>query len=190
MPSPDHPIKPDEFALYSDASVRGDWQLKFRDGAPEKATRKREGPAMGSWIGWQGCQHTEMPTVVGQAFLGHQGTQTAEYLAAIHALNAVVAHLRLGGAKPAKVVLRVDNETVAKTLLQQWKTDALTRHKQYAFEIGREIRAAGIDLSVEKVSETNKLHKAAHRLSHAAWDQLLYRKEWRPAADPPLAGSA
>jgi len=178
-------IRPGEFAVYSDASVRGDWRLQLTPGKKPVQARKREGPAMGGWIGWLGCEYTDRPTIAGQAFLGSQGTQTAEYLAAIHALNAVLTHLRLCNVKPQAVVLRVDNETVAKTLVEEWRTEVLTRHKRHALKIVEEIRSAGIDLRVEKVSETNKHHKAAHRLSHSAWDQLFFKKAWRPAEHPP-----
>lgn len=55
---------------------------------------------MGAWIGWLDCDPSERPTVAGQAYLGHRGTQTAEYLAAIHALTAALALVQLSSKCP------------------------------------------------------------------------------------------
>jgi hypothetical protein len=46
--------------------------------------------------------------VAGQAFLGEQGTQRAEYLAAIYGLAAALTYARLSTV-PDRLVLLVDN---------------------------------------------------------------------------------
>jgi len=178
------PVSSGEFAVYSDACVMGAWIMEFRGG--ESLTwRKREGPAMGAWIGWLGCEPATRPTIAGQPYLGHQGTQTAEYLSVIHALNAVLAFVRLSGRTPEQVVLHVDNETLEKTLWRDWGTKVLTPHRQLAEKIGHELRDLGVGLAVKLVSVRNVHHKAAHRMSKWAWNQLFYKEQWRPARLPP-----
>lgn len=81
----------------------------------------------------------------------------------------------------------MDNETVAKTLRGEWATATLTPYRKLANGVRSELEEAGLVVRIEEVSETNKYHRAAHRMSHAAWDQLLYKEEWRPTAEAPKA---
>jgi ribonuclease HI len=178
-----------QFIVYSDASIKGDWIRRFSSSGKRAPQRKREGPAMGAWIGWCDCEPSARPTVAGQAYLGVQGTQRAEYLAAIHALGAVLTHVRLNRLQPLELVLCVDNVTVVKTLLTEWATSALRPHWELADRIGRELAAEGISVFINEVSEKHAQHKAAHRMSRSAWDQLFFREEWRPATHPPAEWS-
>jgi ribonuclease HI len=171
-----------EFALFSDASVRGAYLSRSSRGKPQ---RRRNGPAMAAWIGWWGCSPTSRPTVAGQTYLGYQGTNRAEYLAAIHALHAVLAYVRFFRQRPTTVELRLDNECVVKTLRGVWKGRELARHLAMADEVRAALSDLCITVNVAEVSKTNRHHKAAHRLSTSAWDQVLYKTEWRPENEPP-----
>ena len=62
---PEIAVNPGEFAVYSDASVRGDWIAAFARGQAPAYRRKREGPAMGAWISYAlGSIRDDMPAFV------------------------------------------------------------------------------------------------------------------------------
>lgn len=168
-----------ELNLFSDASIQGSY---VRHGAA--ITRSRRGPAMGAWIGWHDCDPTSRPTVAGQAYLGVQGTQRAEYLAAIYSLHSVLAYSRIR-QPPATVVLHVDNKTVANVLVGVWEARALSPHNDLAQEVARALADIGATPQVVLVSERHAHHRAAHRMSKSAWNQLFYETSWRPAVRPP-----
>jgi ribonuclease HI len=179
---PEIAIAPGEFALYSDACIRAGWRHYSVGGKPQP---KRYGPAMGAWIGWLGCPPRTRPTVAGQAYLGQHGNNKAEYVAAIHALQAVLVHARLKQIAVERVVLRVDNEVVAKTLKHEWATTDLTPHRVLAEETKAEMEAAGTKVEIQQVSRTNHEFRRAHTMSQQAWDQVLVKTEWRPPKKPP-----
>lgn len=79
---------------------------------------------MGAWIGWHDCDPSSRPTVAGQAFLGKRGTQQAEYLAAVHGLQAVLAYADLE-IVPEQLILHVDNKWLANVLEGFWVADKL-----------------------------------------------------------------
>jgi hypothetical protein len=93
--------------------------------------------------------------------------------------------LKLNNTDASRVVLRVDNKTLAKTLLGEWKTGILTPHRELAEKVGQELRARSIEVVVEEVSETNREHRHADRMSKQAWNQVFFKKEWRPQEHPP-----
>ena len=81
--------------------------------AGSKRMRSRRGPGFGAWCGWHGEDLAAGPTFAGQAYLENDdGTQTAEYLAVIHALGGAVAYgeARRERLRPDEVRLYVDNK--------------------------------------------------------------------------------
>ena len=172
--------------LYTDASIMGDFISFDRHG---NRVRSRVGPAMGAWIGWHDCEASARPTIAGQAFLGEQGTQRAEYLAAIHALAAVLAYARLNKA-PSELLLHLDNTTVVKTLVSEWGANVLARHRDVANRLGTEMLELGIAPRVRQVSEGHPEHKQAHRMSKNAWNQVFSDASWRPATGSSGAASS
>jgi len=167
--------------LFTDASVKGGFVLR-RTGV----SRDHIGPAMGAWIGWHDKDPSTRPSVAGQAFLGRQGTQRAEYLAAIHGLQAVLAYARVG-PKPDRLILHVDNGTVVKTLHGEWTAWQLRPYYEAAVDLIGGLAALGIGFQVESVSEKHPQHRLAHRMSRSAWNHVFFETTWRPPSKPPAA---
>ena len=138
---------------------------------------------MGAWIGWHDCDPSSRPTVAGQAFLGKRGTQQAEYLAAIHGLQAVLASADLE-IVPEQLILHVDNKWLANVLEGFWVADKLRSYDRHAKQIVSALEALGVEFFVDRVSEGHAQHKAAHRMSKAAWNQVFDELTWRPAPRP------
>lgn len=103
---------------------------------------------------------------------------------AIHGLQAVLVYAELETA-PDQVILHVDNAPVAKVLSGTWVADKLRPYDQMATEVISELEALGIEFFVDHVPERHVHHRAAHRLSKNAWNQLFYEMRWRPPPRPP-----
>lgn len=170
------------FKLFTDASIQGPWRGRLT-GDHWQWSRTRVGPAMGAWIGWHDCDPSSRPTVAGQAFLGKRGTQQAEYLAAIHGLQAVLAYADLE-IVPEQLILHVDNKWLANVLEGFWVADKLRSYDRHAKQIVSALEALGVEFFVDRVSEGHAQHKAAHRMSKAAWNQVFDELTWRPAPRP------
>lgn len=138
---------------------------------------------MGAWIGWLGNDTTGIPLVLGQAYLGRQGIQRAEYQAAIYGVSAALACFTTA-RRPTELVLHVDNETVFNTLSGAWKTDVLTPLKAAANALGAQLRALGVRPTVVQVSRDHPLLERANQLTQKAWTQLLFDSSWRPPSRP------
>jgi ribonuclease HI len=143
---------------------------------------------MAAWIGWHDCDPSTRPSLAGQAYVGNQGTQRAEYLAVVHGLQAVLVYARLR-SKPAHVILHVDNKTVAHTLKGVWTARGLKPYDDMARELITSLEARGIEVCIDHVAEKHPHHKAAHRMSKNAWHQL-FQDSWRPVAKPPVSWSS
>jgi ribonuclease HI len=172
--------------IYTDASIKGRFWPRFQR---YKLTIEptRNGPSMGAWIGWHDCEVTERPDVAGMAYLGEHGTQSAEYMALIHGLHAVIAYQNATRKRRQldAVVIGTDNATVANQLNRRWDVKKMRDYYDTArHAIGR-LEDVGIDVFVDKVAETNRCHKIAHRMSRQAWNQVLVQKDWRPPDQPP-----
>jgi hypothetical protein len=138
---------------------------------------------MGAWIGWHDGDPSSRPTVAGQAFLGKRGTQQAEYLAAIHGLHAVFAYAKVETV-PEQLILHVDNKWTANVLQGFWVADKLRAYDRLAGQIVSALQGLGVEFFVERVSEGHTQHKAAHRMSNTAWNQVFDQKTWQPAPRP------
>jgi ribonuclease HI len=182
------PCRPGRFDLYTDASVEGRWLVA--KGSSVAHGRSRNGPAMGAWIGWHDCEHTDRPTVAGQAYLGLRGTQSAEYMAAAHGLNAVLTYAQVAADAPADVVLHVDNQTVFKQLNREWAVSLMANYVRTVRAPIASLEAMGVVVAVVQVSEKDPVHKHAHRLSRTAWNQVFADQSWRPRGKPHPSGNA
>lgn len=165
--------------LYTDASVRGSFLVDPRHPSVSNQ-RSRRGPAMAAWIGWHDADPSTRPTVVGQAYVGEQGTQSAEYQAALHGLMAVYAYAASQVDPPGLVRLCTDNKTVAHQLRGEWAVGTMKRYYDAIQAITGALEVLSVQVAVEKVTEKDPYHKRAHTLSRLAWDQVLIDQTWRP----------
>lgn len=78
--------------VYTDASIVGE---KMPDYYVQK--RRRNGSDFISWVGWHGCDYPDAPTLAGQACVGPQVTQRAEFHAALHGLEAAGLYVATRG---------------------------------------------------------------------------------------------
>lgn len=123
---------------------------------------------------------------IAMAFLGTLGTQRAEFMALIHGIHAVLAYARTTNEPLDRVVLSVDNKTVALTMNSVWTARELAPYHQAATVAVDQLRATGAEVVIQKVSEKDVHHRKAHRLSKGAWNQVLFDQSWRPKpARPP-----
>jgi ribonuclease HI len=169
-------------SLYTDASIRGRLLPP-----PSKPNRTRVGPAFAAWAGWHDSDHAERPTLAGQTYIGTHGTQTAEFMAVIHGLGAVLGHYepRRESVRPAELKLHVDNRCVYMLMVGEWTAKDLAPFFRVATSLTARLFGMGIEVGVVKVPETDTTHKVVHTMSKNAHKQVLAREEWRPSDDRP-----
>lgn len=178
------PVRTSTLDLFTDASVEGESWVRERDGNSVAVRRSRFGPAMAAWIGWHDRDRSGRPTVAGMAYVREQGTQSAEYQAAIHGLRAALSYVDVTLLPPARLVLHVDNRTVAKQLNGEMRVERMKRYHQTAKKIIKQLEQHGVVVVVEKVTESHSNHKKAHRMSRQAWNQVFIDKSWAPRKPP------
>jgi ribonuclease HI len=168
--------------LYTDASVRGRLLPKG-----SKPNRTRIGPAFAAWAAWHDSDPTERPTLAGQAYIGTHGTQSAEFMAVIHGLSAVVGHYgpRRETVRPDALRLHVDNRCVYMIMVREWIARDLAPFFRAATDLTARLFGMGIEVGLVKVAETDATHKLVHTMSKNAYKQVLTREDWRPGDDRP-----
>lgn len=171
---------PGPLDLYTDASVVGRWLAGWGE-------RSRNGPGFVAWAGWHGCTLPDRPTFAGQAFVGRQGTQTAEYHAVLQGLAASLTYVQTSrvDARPEGVRIHVDNAPVYRLIVEDHLPNVLRPHFETMKTLTAALRRLGVEVVAENVSEDHPAHKVAHRMSKQARNQVLIEPGWRPVDDKP-----
>ena len=180
-------MSPDTLYLYTDASVRGRHSVTMKSAKPQVGiTRARYGPATAAWVGWHESDFEACPAIAGTAYVGNQdGTQCAEYQAAIMGMHAAIAYANSTRRRLDSVVLHVDNRTVANQLTRRWAVDKMRVQYEMVRRAMDWLEAVDIAVFVQEVGEKDRGHKVAHRMSKQAWTQVLVEPAWQPADQPP-----
>jgi hypothetical protein len=166
--------------LYTDASIVGRW-------LPGWGEPSRLGPGFIAWAAWHGCSLPDSPTFAGQAFVGEQGNNRAEFHAVLQGLAATLAYVksRPVDRRPDAVVVRVDNAPVQRVMCGTDSADVLRPHFETLGIYLRAFKGLGVEVAPELVRDTDQVHKVAHRMTKLAPNQVLVEPAWRPVDDRP-----
>lgn len=125
--------------IYSDASIPD--QPQAPKGLPPR--RQVAGEAFIAWCGWhEGYAQRHDPTFTGEAYIGIQGIQRAEFQAAIHALSAAAAYIwpRVPDRRPDCVILRTDCRDVVRLMDGHGQADILYPYLLAALAVRKTIQ--------------------------------------------------
>lgn len=173
-----------ELCVYTDASLPD--APKVQPGKPPPP--RRPSRAYVAWLGYDHeLAHDANPCFAGEAYVGIQGSQRAEMIAAIYGLTAAIAYTlpREGSKRPFSIVLRTDNHEVERQLNGRANADVLVRLRKTALSLVQVIKRERIIFTVELASEkTDPMMRAVHGRSREAVRVTTRKNGW--PGKPPL----
>lgn len=128
--------------------------------------RQRCGSGWVAWAGWYRVEApTERPTFAGQAFVGREGPNTAEFSAVNHGLAAALIYVRKlpTADRPKLLKLGIDSQLVYHVMTSGGGTD-LRLARELSDYLRSQLESVGVSTTPIRVGSGEAAHKAVHTI--------------------------